>query len=391
MTQLPMTDERMIELARELPVASPDAERVEAVRTSLLSSVEDHEPAPRRSWMYASGALAAAAAVLLVIGVQRGGDPLSVAVQGPIADDTTTRRAAVEASQAAHFTHTRSHGDEIVQLARGGLTVRVADLRAGERFRVVSGKAEVEAQSAAFEIKAGDDGLQSVHVRSGQVVIRVAGHKAVFLGAGQTWRPRVASVRENVGSMKLPDPDSAPQPQPDSVEPPPTPAADRVDRPTRATPRATTDTPRTETKPKTDEVAPVPPATTKPAAVVSPAESAFKRAWTAMRAKRYRDAAAGFGRVIALTPTGSFAPDARYWRGLALMRAGDTGAGRAALESFLVNHASSPRVGEVSAMLGWLHLKAGRKQLARQYFKAAVDDPRDDVRTSARAGLKAAR
>jgi len=391
MTQLPMTDERMIELARELPVNMPDADQVEAVRTSLLSTVED--PADSRSprWLYLGGAVAAAAGVLFYIAMERRSHSVFAMDNQPSQqlvepDTTATRKASVDASKGAHFTHTRAHGDEIVSLTKGALKVRVAKLSSGETFKVRARTAIVEAHASTFDVDVGETGLRSVRVHTGRVTIRVKGHAAVFLSAGETWRPKLAVVHETRHDLALPTPPPTPpiarkpEPEPTPTPTPRTIAGSGLDTKRKVDAKPVPDA-EPLTKPKLDQ----------PAKPNNSAEHAFKLAWTKLRAKNYTGAASEFEQVIRMAPTGSFAPDARYWLAVALLRAGDSDKGRAAMESFLVNHATSSRVGEVSTMLGWLHLKAGRRALAKKYFSSAADDHRTDVRTSARAGLKAVR
>lgn len=375
MTQLDMTDERLVELARELPAVQPDRDRREAVRTSLLSAVDD-QPEPRsRRWLYAGATLAVAAGVVLYLALARGRAAMVVTAQPAPTETAATpsvavavkpapaplRRAVVEGSQSANFTHERRGGDEVVALKRGTLNVRVAEIQPSEHFRVVVGNAQVEASGSAFDVEAGDHGLRAVHVRSGRVTVRVKGQEAVFLAAGQSWRATEV-VTQKIG-MELPGPRPGPMPMP---RPSPSPSPVKI-------------------KAAGPGDAPAVNPTTK----ATPAEAAFKQAWQALQAKHYRDAAEGFARVVATAPEASIAPDARYWRALALLRANDRVAGQAALESFLVQHPSSSRVGEVAAMLGWLHVNAGRPERARPYFKTALADPHTRVRNSARAGLKA--
>ena len=95
------------------------------------------------------------------------------------------------------------------------------------------------------------------------------------------------------------------------------------------------------------------------------------------------------GRALELAPGGALAEDARYWRAVALGRAGAAGEARAAMEEFLSSHPRSPRTGEVSVMLGWLLVDAGDRARAEALFRAAAADVRLQVRKSAQAGLQA--
>jgi hypothetical protein len=59
------------------------------------------------------------------------------------------------------------------------------------------------------------------------------------------------------------------------------------------------------------------------------------------------------------------------------------------MTEFLDTHPSSARVGEISVMLGWLELERGDAASARRHFRAGLDDPSEQVRASANAGLRA--
>jgi hypothetical protein len=59
------------------------------------------------------------------------------------------------------------------------------------------------------------------------------------------------------------------------------------------------------------------------------------------------------------------------------------------MASFLTRYPSSPRAGEISAMLGWLLVRVDDDEGARRRFSAAIHDHVEAVRTSARAGLAA--
>jgi hypothetical protein len=49
----------------------------------------------------------------------------------------------------------------------------------------------------------------------------------------------------------------------------------------------------------------------------------------------------------------------------------------------------SPRRNKASVILGWLLVDAHEPEEADSLFSSAMDDPRREVRTSARAGLQA--
>jgi thioredoxin-like negative regulator of GroEL len=132
-----------------------------------------------------------------------------------------------------------------------------------------------------------------------------------------------------------------------------------------------------------------PPLVTPPPArpEAGPAERAFNQGWEALRAGDRLGAAAQMRRALDLEPGNALAEDARYWRAVALGRAGVTGEARDAMEDFLRSHPASNRAGEVSVMLGWLLIDAGERPHAEALFRAAAADARPEVRKSAQAGL----
>jgi TolA-binding protein len=79
---------------------------------------------------------------------------------------------------------------------------------------------------------------------------------------------------------------------------------------------------------------------------------------------------------------------AAFWRAAALARSGDSAAAMSAFGRMLDAYPKSPRRGEASTILGWLLVAAHQPTEAEDRFRAAVDDTNEDVRTSARAGLK---
>jgi len=118
------------------------------------------------------------------------------------------------------------------------------------------------------------------------------------------------------------------------------------------------------------------------------AGSAFARGWTALRAGDFQAAAEAFDRA-AVARDSQLAEDAYFWRGVALDRAGRFAAASQALTVFLARYPDSDRRGEASVILGWLLVHAGQPQQAHELFSAAVGDPAERVRGSARAGLDA--
>ncbi len=334
---------RAIELARELPVELPAPATVEQARTAILARADRPAAPARRSrtWIAAGCALAAAAAVLVIA------RPSPPAAHG-----------AVHGS--GMFELASGPPDEIVRLHDGTIDVAVTPLGAGERFRVIVGASEVEVRGTAFTVTAAADRLIAVAVAHGRVEVRPEAGATTILEAGQSWHGETLAREE-------------PAPPPIDAPPPPAPQPP-VHRPAHA---------------RVIAAAPVQPAAPAPAAVRGAEETAYDAAWDALRAGKFHDAAAAFARTAALAPAGPLAGDARYWRAVALAREPRPSDAIAAFREVVDEDPGNPHRGEASAMLGWLLVDAHQLAEAGERFRAAADDPRADVRASAKSGLAA--
>ena len=129
-----------------------------------------------------------------------------------------------------------------------------------------------------------------------------------------------------------------------------------------------------------------------PKTAISPAERAFLDGWTALRQGRHQIAAACFTRAAEQSSGAtsvSLLEDARFWRAVALARAGQQPLAVAALRDFLRQHPRSARGGEATVILGWQLLREGQLDQAQRCFEAAASDPHSAVRDNARSGLTA--
>lgn len=131
---------------------------------------------------------------------------------------------------------------------------------------------------------------------------------------------------------------------------------------------------------------------TAPKTAILPAERAFMDGWTALRQGRHQVAAACFTRAAEQSggaTSVSLQEDARYWRAVALARAGQHAPAIVALRDFLRQHPRSARAGEATVILGWQLLRAGQLDEAQRCFAAAASDPHSAIRDNARSGLAA--
>jgi TolA-binding protein len=350
---------RLSALGAALPAPASGAARRELMRARVVAAagaVHDAAAGPGRRGrrgLAAGGAGAAAVAAALLLARAPHTDTSALrsegAAHGPPA--VAAHRGTITASGHVQYFWS-ALPDEVVRLSEGELAVEVAPLGTHERFRVVTGDAEVEVHGTSFFVRVAGDRLLSVGVAHGLVDVRPAGGVPVLLGAAQEWH--AAATAPLVAA-------TAPQREPHPRE------------------RHATHA-RAEVAAAGAEAA---------AEAASAAERAFAAGWRELRAGRYADAAAAFGRVSATGRHEALAEDALYWRAVALARAGHATDARAAMTSFIDRHPASHRTGEMSAMLGWLLVDVHDDERAARLFEAAARDRAPTVRASAEAGLAA--
>jgi TolA-binding protein len=280
----------------------------------------------------------AAAAIVVVSWMKRPPPPVEIRPAG---------HAAVRARPGTDYAVTSGPPNETLRLREGTIHLDVDSLRPGERFRVVTGDGEVEVRGTSFEVTAKADRLVAVRVIQGRVEVRPYAGGARVLGAGQVWRgaPAVATL-------------AAPDVIPPAATPPST------TRPTRQRRHPSPDSPVLQ-------------------------EALYDKAWDAMRAGDFQRAASEFSGMLQVAPNGPLADEGAFWRSVALARAGRRAEAMVAFSGMLDAYPASPRRAEASTMLGWLLVDARQPDEAARRFRAAVDDPSDSVRSSARKGLQA--
>ena len=347
----------IVELAPALPYIEPSEPERLAARERLLHAARS-VPSKPKPWTMMSPWLAAAAVLLIILGVAVRPKP------GP----TIALHGRVDPLGPARFAHQGPSADEIVRLADGTILVEVSPLSPGERFRVVTGADEIEVRGTLFEATAAAERLQAVRVLRGVVEVRPSGGSMQRLTVGERWHAATVTRAD----PPLPSPSAPPKPIP-AVRPSASAA------PVRATARATV---LPDAGPVDDS-----PVTASP--VPSPEERSFAEGMDALRAGQYSAAAAAFERTVHVAGNQSMAEDARYFRAIALARAGRAEPAIAAMEEFLKRHAASNRAGEISSILGWQLLDRGAIDAAEGRFRAALSDRRAEVRKSAEKGMQA--
>jgi len=355
---------RISDAARNLPVVEPSLEQLETLRGALLAAARSPSAVPpvaRKAWI---GVALCTAGALLFLGVRLlGGMP---------APAIATYRGAIHAHDKASFVRIGSAPDEIVRLTQGTITVEVAPLQSGERFRVITDDGEVEVHGTAFDVSAADDHLRAVRVLHGRVEVRPVRDAMVVLGPEERWEAKTAPA---VTPAPTPVPVPTPMPMPAlaptaAPQPSATNVSARIPEPT---------------------MPPMPSiGASRHVAPKRAIEIFFQEGWSALSANDPKRAAEAFHRAARSAPSDPLAEDAWFWGGAALARTGMTGAAIDSLKTFIARYPRSPHASEASAMLGWLLLDAGDLEGAEARFRAAADDPAELVRASATKGLATA-
>lgn len=349
----PATLERVIALGRTIS-APPDRSDVEEQRAQLLALTQQPSRPSRtrvvRVVLAIPLAAAAAIAIVHLSPSSRSAGPATqqaapsfapVSVAPPAPPSSPIRRAVVTASENAWYALASSQPDEVVQLHEGTLRVDVSHLDIGERFRIITGNAEIEVRGTSFQVAVTADRLVSVLVRDGRVEVRHRGMKPFTLLGGQRWDARGPQRPAKVAVVALSSQSSG----------------------------------ATLTK-----------TSTAPTEIVPTSDVAFQRGFSALQAGDLSLAIAELEKVVA-DPSASLIEDARFWLAVAYARSKRTRAAVDGFERFLAHHPRSVRRGQATAMLAWQMLELGDADRARALFTQALADSSPEVRLSASAGL----
>lgn len=400
--------DRLRDLAKDLPWDKPDAERREALRSSLLVAAAESKAMPRRRWLVAGGAFAAgvlaAAAIALVVTrpaepAAKPGSPSATptALNAPMApvQGEPTGYAQIDASSAAELERTRVASatgiDETVRIRAGRVRLVVPPVRAGDRVRTKTADAEVEG-TGAFEIVVVADALDRVTVTSGTAAIRIASEsQPVFLSAGESWNAKAITA-----SVDL-TPSVEPKPAPTTKAPRTRPVVEAhvSESPTIAAPSniAAPSAPTTPPPVPAPSIAAAPSTTAPPGPLAkgrTETERHFQAGLALERAGKHAEAAIELG-LAADAGTDELAVDARYFQAVSLVKASMSAAAERALVEFLDHAPRSVRRGRAAVMLARLYAERGDTLAARQWYESAKDDPDAAVATAARQGLDALR
>jgi TolA-binding protein len=419
-----MSDDRLRELAKDLPWERPDPGRRDAVRSALLVAASEEGARPRRRWHVLGGAFAAGALAATAIGIVVVRDPGS-SPAAPLA--TSTGAAQITASSSARLDHqvvaSGTGVDEIVHVHDGTVRLAIGEVHRGDHVRLRTGDAEVEG-AGEYEVVVLAEALRAVTVRTGSAQITVNGQRTVLLAAGQTWRASIittevlpippvqppaddlvahppeapSSSSQPAVAVRRPDSARAPTVRVPDVTPGKQPAVRSSDSspdqpgerrsPALVIPEAPEHLSAGDTGPGAGSQAgsnsvPRPPRT------VSEIERRFQAGWALLRSGQAREAAAELEAAANTSPDDPLAADARYFQAVALVRAGQRPDAERVLVAFLDHAPRSLRRGRAAVLLGRLIGERGGVASARAWLESAVTDPDPAVAAAARAGLAA--
>ncbi|MCC7381601.1 MAG: hypothetical protein IT384_07205 [Deltaproteobacteria bacterium] len=377
--------ERMKEAGQALPWSAPSAERAAELESRLLLAVQ---AAPRTERGFALGiavgAIAASVAIFSVMWLspeQRSESSAPVLAAAEPAQPLPSAAVQLHASTGARFERVtealeRGGRREVVRIEDGTLDLQVGELRAEDRFVVLTPDGEVEVRGAEVRVEVRLGRLGFVEVISGRAEVRPPKGPPSTVAPGERWVPpveaaQVAPARTAVAEL-APDAPRASTPVVNAPAPP---------------------APRVVAPPAPHVVAPPRALETSPAEGPSAAsgvgtEDLFAAAWKRLRAGDASGAADDFDAMLAKGPSSPLAEDARYWLAVSRAKAHRVDA-EAAMLDFLDRHPDSRRGGEVALMLGWRLLDRGALDQAEPRFQAALGDPALRIREGAARGLQA--
>ena len=384
-------DDELDGLARTLPSPERDAARVEDARTAVLAAAAGARQLPPRStkpfFIIGGAALAAAAALIIWLAARP-------------AESPAQRKENIAAVGVARFHTISDWPSYVVQLEDGQIAVEVASLDSGEHFVVAAPDAEIEVRGTKFVVGAAGGKLASLSVTEGRVELRRPNEPVVILAAGQTWKPTITAVRDELVEQPKPAVVESPtaNPSPVVIAKRPSPSKQKMPA-TSSTPAVTVRIADTAAPMPTPPAPPAPPApqappapsapqvTTPPPLAARPGELDFKNGVAALRAGDANAATKSFAAACSAARGQALDEDACFWVGAAARRAGQTATARSALAAFLQRFPSSARVGEAAALLGWILYDAGDLSAAEAQFRMAANDRVPKVKESAERGL----
>ena len=339
-------DERIRELARQLPASETDPLHVRRLRAQILRrAAATPEGRPLRRVLPAVFAVLAIATTPLWL--TRRVPPLRS--QNPVESAAASFGATIDASPGARYV-TSGEGDaEVVVLDEGTITLTVRHRVAGERFLVRVPDGELEVRGTRFQVVVASGALSSVQVFEGKVALRRPGAAEEILVAGRVWAPS--------GPAEPPPPSLAP-------------AAPIATAPHRDLEPTTAD--RNPRRPVTDAHA-------EDRSAVQ-AQDEYAAAVRLFEQSRFDECARALHTFVIAHPMRAEAEDAAFLEASALARAGRADGAALVAERFLESYPTSIHVGDVATL-------ATRAARDRADCKTARDLAERWIRPALRASI----
>jgi hypothetical protein len=215
-------DEKLGNLARQLPDSTPGDLTLRRLRTRLLRDAAIGATAPgsrARRVAVASVVVALGLGTWLLVAA-RLAPRSAVATNTPVVTVAPTAAASsfvpssqgfagsVVASSSARWSQTREGDVERVVIDDGSIRVHVRRQSSGERFLVVVPDGEIEVRGTTFDVSVEHAATARVHVDEGVVELRIHGRIATRLGAGEAWTapipPTISARQKPARTLRVP-------------------------------------------------------------------------------------------------------------------------------------------------------------------------------------------
>ncbi len=357
--------EKLAELSKELPTTPLEPEQKAQLRLRLMQRAQKQKASPR----YGAYGWALAASLSLAFWAFIYLDSPAQEPKTAKAKTAKPRRyqPGITALGAVKYS-TKYEGDNsAILLKEGALLFEAKQSDSEQIFVLQTQDAQLSTQRATFSAKARSDSLVEFKVYSGSVELQRPGKATKILRQGQRWRA-------SSGPEIVAKPETAIKPSKRTKK-----ALSALLRPKKRV-SVVKKPPKPTSKPKREAA---------PGASLSiQAEQAFAEGWQALRKKRYLKARSAFEKSLELSPQGPLVEDAQYWRAICLAHLQENSHATESLRDFIRNYPQAARKGEAKVQLGWLLLKQGQKEAARQVFSDSLADPSPLVVRSAQAGIK---
>jgi hypothetical protein len=312
------SDERLRELASELPVPDPTELGARRLRGRILRDVGGG-PRPKNASAWgrrlAAGAVVAAVGLGAVffarrasVGERQVADAVRRVPPSAVVEEETLA-GSVTAGAGARWTQARHAGVERVDLSDGSIRVRVRRQTAGERFFVAMPDGEIEVRGTVFDVDVDQGATRRVSVTEGVVELRLTGRETVRLGPSEFWPAPSATVARGPATAAVPK---------------------------ASLPRATSSA-SSSAQPLVQDA--------RDSAI------AYAAAVERLRDGRYDEAASGFRAILLADPTSPQAEDASFLEAVALARAGRADAAALAGEHHLARFPRSFHAREAAILV----------------------------------------